>query len=151
MCQNCNDGYPYDDKGRRVIEGVTWWDGEGITINNLHDEVIRLAEEFPEQQVDCKYSSRGEPVCIVGQAVYNITGQVVNDDSHGGSIRWSDEWLRILGITYNYPDAGTRESWTHPDPEQLHKFELTYHIQKHQDGNLSWGTSLDRARRDMES
>lgn len=123
------DETEYDAEGRPVIEGVTWYDGEPLDLDAVYNEAVRLAEESPDTRKACVYSHGGVPECIVGQAVANVTGKVVSDVTHSGTIMLNEYWITALGGDLNAP-----------------KFQFLSKLQREQDGGASWGEALRVAR-----
>jgi len=119
-----------------------WWDGTGVTIQALKAEVIKLGTEFPDNTMACTYSTdEGEPVCIVGRAVYNITGKPVNNSAWFGQLNEAHgTWVKALGGDINKVDLGFSQ-------EDLRAFYFVKFTQGRQDRGESWGDSLEYARR----
>jgi len=134
-------GARFDDFGRPILDGVTWWDGDGVTIPALYDEVIRLAEESPDTRKLCRYNSEGTPECIVGQAVFNLTGKVVNDDTHGGAIDNASAWHAALGIRLDERYVSVADN----EADEM-KFRFVKSVQRSQDADYTWGVALAHAR-----
>ena len=119
---------------------VEYWDGTGVDIHALKAEVIRLGTEFPDKQVGCVYSTAdGEPVCIIGQAVFNITGKVVSNVTWWGQVSNSDQWVSALGgqvLEYNLGFS----------TEGFAAFQFVARVQGHQDIGHTWSEALAHAR-----
>lgn len=119
---------------------VTWWDGVGVEIQQLKAEVIRLAEGSPDTMRACIYSDdEGCPVCIVGQAVFNITGQVVSNDDWFGGIDGSAKWINAFGGDSTLSNNGLSE-------EDYDAFLFVSHVQNRQDMGFTWGEALNYAK-----
>jgi len=120
----------FDNAGRTLVEGVTWWDGKGITPATVRAEVTKLAEENPGTVRNCVYNRGGVPECIVGQAVFNLTGKVVSDETHSGSITWRPEWISAFGF------KNLTEAMENGD------FTFISKVQQAQDQGRTWGDAL---------
>lgn len=89
-----------------------FWDGSPILASDVLAEAKRLSVEFPEQIghsgvdgcVYTEYNRDGEsdnygkpvkPVCIVGTAIYNLTGKFVPRNMEGSRIGTTN-WMRAL-------------------------------------------------------
>lgn len=123
MCEQCDSNY------------TPFWTDEKVTTRALRAEVEKLAAEQPARTAKCKYTyydQSGSPLvpgCIVGQAVYNLTGKFVPAEMEGSCTK--NEWVRKLG---GYLDADLQFSRT---------------VQYSQDYGLTWGEALARAKEDL--
>lgn len=111
------------------------WDGTGVTSAALKAEVIRLAEENPDQEAQCIYTRSywtddevpvevfTKPECIVGTAVYNITGKLVGPEYEGTAVG-GGQWREALA----YEESG----------DSL----FVLRVQRLQDDGFTWGAAL---------
>jgi hypothetical protein len=132
------------------------WDGTGVTTAALKTEVIRLAEESPDRQAACVYTTSVydydkeeevlvKPECIVGTAVYNITGKLVPPFFEASNIkanRWREK-LDQIPLSSDYAEANADNS----DADFL--FVLA--LQGLQDNGHTWGAALTSTRDRYES
>lgn len=118
---------------------VEYWDGTGVEIQPLKAEVIRLATESPDERKACLYSTdEGKPECIVGQAVFNITGKVVHNDDWFGQINASEKWATALG-------ADPYADYLGYSQEDYRAFQFVREVQYRQDNGDTWGSALKTA------
>lgn len=118
---------------------VAYWDGTGVEIRALKAEVTKLAKESPDAKRACIYSTdAGVPVCIVGQAVFNITGKVVDNNEWFGQIDGSPEWIMALGGDHTELNNGM-------SAENYNAFRFVSNVQNHQDKGFTWGEALTYA------
>ena len=129
----------------------TWWDGTGVDSATLRAEVERLAEEQPDKVAQCIYTATQwdcdienvvptSVVCIVGAAIFNITGSYVPESFEGMSIN-SNRWRSAL----KEPTGG---DW-HNIPGTSDDFLFVKRVQQSQDGGNTWGYALQRAQDDF--
>jgi len=129
---------------------VELWDGTGVAPADLEVEVRRLAAEQPDHVYDkdafpdrnigasCKYTHTLEdgskvPGCIVGQAIHNITGKLVDQSLHGGG---------VLDFGFMRGENTTDDNgYNHWSP--LAKFLAN--VQSHQDNGETWGYAVNLA------
>jgi hypothetical protein len=129
---------------------VEYWDGDGVSPEALEAEVRRLAAEQPERIYDytefadsrrgsrCKYTHTLEddskvPGCIVGVAIHNITGKLVDADSWtGGVLEFG--FMRAKARL----DEGEYRVWS---PTAL----FLANVQAHQDNRATWGSAVEIA------
>lgn len=121
-----------------------YWDGTGVTAGTLEGEVRRLAAEQPDHVYDatnfpdlkigakCKYTHTLEdksqvPGCIVGQAIFNLTGKLVNQEIHGGGVLD----FRFMRDEYNL-------GWSD-------RARFLANVQYHQDMQKPWGLAVTLA------
>lgn len=126
---------------------VEYWDGTGVDASVLEAHVRRLAALQPEHVYDkdeypdrgtgsaCKYThtlldDSKVPGCIVGQAIFNITGKLVKQEDHGGGV------LDFLFMQKEY-DRSNGE-WTD-------RAKFLANVQTHQDNGVPWATAVARA------
>lgn len=131
---------------------ISFWDGTGVNSSDLREEVERLATEKPETYAACVYTSVQPladgpgsiitPGCIVGAAVYNLTGAYVPDEYERTGIN-NRNWLSSLG---EEPDDDYLESLT----EKSEDFQFVYRVQRLQDGGQNWGDALRGTRQEFE-
>jgi hypothetical protein len=127
-----------------------YWDGTGITPEDLEAEVIRLAAEQPDHVYSptkfygtlqgeytpspwCRYThiqEDGAPVpgCIIGQAIFNLSGKPVDQDTSQGTV-------------CDFPFM--QGEYIVPGWSQRAKF-LSY-VQSKQDAGMSWGQAVAEA------
>lgn len=86
---------------------IELWDGEGVSLVGLVNAVRQLGRKFPGlSAVKCVYSDPEHTPgsgCIIGRAVYELTGKVVDNDQWFGSVgtlNWM-EALKIEGHEHN--------------------------------------------------
>lgn len=125
---------------------VEYWDGTGVSPEVLEAHVRQLAAEQPDHVYDkdaypdrgvgaaCKYTHTLEddskvPGCIVGQAIFNITGKLVNQENHGGGVL----------------DFGFMRSEYDRNYEWSDRARFLSNVQSHQDNGVPWGTAVARA------
>lgn len=121
------------------MSDVVWWDGEGVTPATLKAEVIKLGTKFPDKVVHCTYSTnRGVPICIVGQAVFNITGKVVDNNDWFGSIDNNPIWVKALG-------GDAYEELLGFSPEDYEDFLFVKRVQRRQDKLNTWGYAIENS------
>ena len=146
MCSVC-DETAYDAKGRRVIEGVTWWDGEGVDASKLRGRMYKLAQESPNETRACHYSvPEGDtyrPCCIVGQGVYDLTGKVVNNQEYGGTVE-KVEWVEALGLVAPEAWGGyvLLNKMDDPYNSKLADLKWVRAVQKKQDSGWTWSQAV---------
>lgn len=126
---------------------VEYWDGTGVTASILEAHVRQLAEkraehvydknEYPDRNTGsaCKYTHTLEdhsqvPGCIVGVAIHEITGKLVNQDNHNGGV------LDFLFMRSEF-DSDTGE-WSD-------RAKFLANVQGHQDNGVPWGRAVERA------
>jgi hypothetical protein len=129
---------------------VEYWDGTGVTPSTLEVEVRRLAAEQPEHVYDkdtypdrlsgarCKYThTLGDgskvPGCIVGVAIHNLTGKLVDQGNYAGGVLD----FGFMQDEYKLDDEGYR-FWS-----PVAKFLAN--VQNHQDNGLPWGEAVSLA------
>lgn len=125
---------------------VEYWDGT-LEPSALEFEVRRLAALQPDHVYDrdnypdraygaaCKYThtmldDSKVAGCIVGQAIFNITGKLVKQEDHGGGVL---DFL-FMGTEYDR-DSG----------EWSDRAKFLANVQNHQDNGVPWGTAVERA------
>jgi hypothetical protein len=129
---------------------VEYWDGTGVTPVDLEVEVRRLAAEQPEHVYDkdafpdrnsgasCKYTHTLEddskvPGCIVGVAIHNITGKLVDQSVHAGG---------VLDFGFMRGENTTDDNgYRHWSP--IARF--LGNVQTHQDHGVAWGEAVRKA------
>ena len=155
MCYLCDQDIAepeYDEKGRHVIEGLTWWDGKGVDASTLHGQMRKLAEQFPNETRACHYSipdTRNEtykPCCIVGQGVYDLTGKVVNNQEYGGTVERVN-WIRALGLDAPGGEGSYVDLEELPQASDLYDSKLddmkwVRAVQKKQDSGWTWSQAV---------
>lgn len=121
-----------------------FWDGSPILASDVLAEAKRLSVEFPERigrsEVDgCVYTEYGrddesvnygepvKPVCIVGTAVYNLTGKFVPSSMEGNRIGTTG-WMQALSAYGLFSQHPEHQAWA----------EL-YDAQAQQDSRVPWG------------
>ena len=126
---------------------VEYWDGTGVTASILEAHVRRLAalqsehvydkDAYPDRGVgaSCKYTHTLEdnskvPGCIVGQAIFNITGKLVKQEDHGGGV------LDFLFMRSEHD--GDNGEWND-------RAKFLANVQGHQDNGVPWGRAVERA------
>ncbi len=127
---------------------VEYWDGTGVEPAVLEAHVRQLAAEQPDHVYDrdaypdrhtggaaCKYTHTLEdnskvPGCIVGQAIFNITGKLVNQENNQGSVLD----FQFMGAEYRRGGGG----WSD-------RAKFLANVQSHQDNGVPWGTAVARA------
>ena len=154
MCYLCNENYvepKYDEKSRPIIEGVTWWDGQGVNASELREQIVRLAEDNPLEERACFYStSDGEgsytSCCIVGQGVYELTGKVVYNEEWNGTVE-RVEWAKALGVAVNEKQEGyvSLEKFSNYG-QHVRDMKFVRAVQKKQDSGWPWGAAVRWAR-----
>lgn len=134
-----------------------WTGGEGVTLQSLHDEVVKIAQNNPEHVYNapdgfetCLYThfpdtEDARPGCIIGQAVWNITGKLVSQDRGmrediDGTVG-NAQWRRLLGA-----DAVDEDGYsTHSDPANQRLQNWLRKVQSIQDEHYEWGTAVQSA------
>lgn len=130
-----------------------WSGGEGVTLQSLQAEIIRIAEDQPDHVYDssngCLYTHNIEnfptPGCIVGVAVYNITGKMVRQFQDGGDddvnvSMNSDQWCALLGgIEQSYGE------YVHKSVEAKRIHRWLTRVQTEQDTSTPWGRAVEIA------
>lgn len=126
---------------------VEYWDGTGVTPSILEAHVRQLAasqpdhvydkDEYPDVSVgsQCKYTHTLEdnskvPGCIVGQAIFNITGKLVKQADHGSG---------VLDFAF------MRSEYDRDNGEWSDRAKFLANVQSHQDNRDPWGTAVARA------
>lgn len=120
-----------------------FWSGGDVLASALLAEAKRLSEEFPERigrsDTDgCVYTqyeyNHGDetsepvcPVCIVGTAIFNVTGGYVPPVYEGNRIA-TDLWMEALGVRNLNSDHPERQAWG-----------KLYDAQSMQDRRVPWG------------
>lgn len=133
-----------------------WNGGDGVTVESLHDEVVRIAAEQPEHIYEspngggCFYTHYSDeeppkPGCIIGVAIFNLTGKLVKQDGSypnelgGGINTW--EWRNILG-------ADAEDEWCapmHSDPKRELTHKWLARVQQEQDFKETWSDAVAKA------
>lgn len=81
----------------------------------------------------CRYTEQdGTPGCIIGQGVFYITGETVNELMMGGGIS-HDRWAKALGVSYTVADDNYR-AWV-----------WLCSVQSYQDFKHTWSQAVARA------
>lgn len=126
---------------------VEYWDGTGVEPAVLEAHVRQLAAEQPDHVYDkdaypdryygasCKYTHTLDdnskvPGCIIGQAIFNITGKLVKQEDHGGGV------LDFLFM---------RSEYDRENGEWNDRARFLSNVQTHQDNGIPWGTAVARA------
>ena len=126
MCEQCDPNW------------TPFWTNEAVTTKALRAEVEKLAAEQPDRTAKCKYTyydQSGNPLvpgCIVGQAIYNLTGKFVPTEMEGSCTE--NEWVYKLGGGLDL-DAD---------------LQFSRKVQFYQDGGQTWGEALTRAEEDLK-
>lgn len=121
-----------------------YWDGTGITAEQVGAEVRKLAAKRPEYVYDpenypdfndgnarCKYTHTlgdGEtkvPGCIIGQAIFSLTGNPVDQSVHAGGVA---DLPFMAGVASRHK-TGT----------------FLKNVQRNQDMKMSWGEAVSAA------
>lgn len=127
---------------------VEYWDGTGVEPAVLEAHVRQLAAEQPDHVYNkdnwpdrnvgasCKYTHTLEdgskvPGCIVGQAIFNITGKLVNQEDHGGGVL-------DFGFMRSEYDRENGDGWTD-------RAKFLANVQAHQDNGEPWARAIERA------
>lgn len=130
---------------------VEMWGGTGVTSSVLRMEVERLAGESPARQAQCIYTNTvynhdteeevpTTPNCIVGTAVYNLTGRLVPRRFEGSTIN-ANIWRQALGEEpLQEPIWGNANALNSSED-----FLFVLHLQHAQDDDYTWGEALRRA------
>jgi hypothetical protein len=119
---------------------VVYWDGEGVSVQALKAEIIKLGTEFPDKWATCVYSLYGTPVCIVGRAVFNITGKVVENNDWFGQIDSSHRWIKALGGEPIVARNGF-------NTEDYDAYRFAADAQNYQDAGHTWSEAVAYAER----
>lgn len=152
MCKLCDSNEPmpgYDSQNRLIMDGVVWWDGDGVNATKLREQMIKLAEEKPLEVRECFYSRpEGDTqvaCCIVGQGVYDLTGKVVHNGQYGGvasRIKWVSALVSPeLAGEYGQYDNVDLTKLVHHDP-YVADMKFVRAVQKKQDQNWPWGAAV---------
>lgn len=119
-----------------------WWDGTGVTSASLRKEVERLAIHAGDTRARCLYTITEEeyndqdeswtrtpvkPECVVGQAVFNLTGKYVPGSFEGCGIS-NSIWRNALG--QDLSGQGDDD------------FQFVLNVQSQQDNNQTWRDAL---------
>ena len=129
------------------MSAVEYWDGTGVTPETLEFEVRRLAALRPDHVYDaetyddlsigskCKYTHSnldGSKVagCIVGQAIFNITGKLVDQSTYGGGVLD----FPFMQKEHSHDDEGYGR-WSD-------RAKFLANVQYHQDSKMSWGNAV---------
>lgn len=126
-----------------------FWHGGGITPVELLAEVDRLKQEFPDRvgtsgKVGCVYTEYEttsdyalpvKPVCIIGTAVYNLSGKFVGPELEG-SLIGINIWAEALGAG-QVDEVGDVCEFS--DEEQQEAFRACLDVQIKQDNGVPWG------------
>lgn len=124
-----------------------WWDGTGVTSTALRAEVERLGAAEGMRTASCIYTETVydddavvpvEPVCIVGQAIFNITGKFVPGRLEGVSVN-GNGWRELLGERATFRVADETNS--------SDDFLFVHTAQYRQDGGSTWGEAVATAKR----
>lgn len=130
-----------------------YWDGTGITPEDLEAEVIRLAAEQPDhvyspskfydinQEAEyppaprCRYTHMQEdgtpvPGCIIGQAIFNLSGKPVEQATAQGTVL-DFPFMREELINFSWNDRA----------------RFLNLVQSKQDGGRPWGEAVAYAQR----
>lgn len=125
---------------------VEYWDGT-LEPSALEFEVRRLAalqpdhvydkEAYPDRFIgaSCKYTHTLDdgskvPGCIVGQAIFNITGKLVKQEDHGGGV-----------VDF----AFMRTEYDRNDGTWSDRAKFLANVQNHQDNGVPWARAVERA------
>ncbi len=116
---------------------IEYWDGTGLTAEAVAREVYRLGQERPDFVYSehfgtslCRYTHAGkEPACIVGAAIYNLTGKPVDQNAMAESVA-DGSWRSRLG------------AWS---VKQTKAWEFLCAVQYRQDMRCPWGTAVEEA------
>ena len=126
---------------------VEYWDGTGVETSVLEAHVRQLAAEQPEhvyratsfpdvwEGSKCKYTHTLEdesqvPGCIVGVALHQITGKLVDQSRNGGGVL-NFYFMRNAEFTSEF-GWSDRAKWL-------------ANVQNHQDHGVAWGEAVRRA------
>lgn len=125
-----------------------WWDGTGVTSTALRAEVERLGASEGTRTASCIYTETvyddgdavvpTKPVCIIGQAIFNLTGKFVPGRLEGVSVN-GNGWRELLGECATY--RGVDETNSSDD------FLFVYTAQYRQDAGSTWGEAVAAAKR----
>lgn len=127
-----------------------YWDGTGVTPEALEEEVRRLAAEQPDYVYDskdfddtrggwsiptCRYTHIQDdgakvPGCIIGKAIYNLTGKLVNQQGSGIG--------GVLDFGFMKPERDESFEWTS-------RARFLGKVQNMQDEGYPWGHAVQRA------
>lgn len=127
---------------------IEYWDGTGVEASVLEAHVRQLAAEQPEYVYNpksfpdtgsgarCKYTHTLEdgskvPGCIIGQAIFNITGKPVDQWRDSGGVL-DFKFMRDAELDNFAGDWSDRAKWL-------------ANVQSHQDRGISWGEAVRRA------
>lgn len=120
------------------------WYGGDVEIGEVLAEAKRLSVEFPNrigssETMGCVYTEYDvtasgdlydhpvKPVCVVGTAIFNITGKYVAPDFEGTRIG-TDKWVNALGVR----DLDGHRAWRELLDAQIK-----------QDSRAPWGKLFD--------
>lgn len=129
------------------MSSVEYWDGTGVDAPVLEAHVRQLAAKQPDHVYDyneytdstvganCKYThthldGSQVPGCIVGQAIFNITGKLVRQADHGGGV-----------LDFGF----MRTEYDRDSGEWSDRAKFLANVQSHQDNKIPWGTAVARA------
>lgn len=126
-----------------------YWDGTGVTAEALVEEVRRLAAEQPDYMYDptnfddtsdgcalpkCRYTHYQNdgtrvPGCIIGKAIYNLTGKLVDQAVTGGG---------VLDFPFMQEEYAYASGWS----DQARWLAA---VQRNQDEKMYWGRAVELA------
>lgn len=126
---------------------VEYWDGTDVDAAILEVHVRQLGAQRPNHIYDyneypdrgdganCKYTHTLEdnskvPGCIIGQAIFNITGKLVDQRFYDGGV-------------LDFPFMRDEYDWDNGEWTDRAKFLAN--VQYHQDSQVSWGEAVERA------
>lgn len=122
-----------------------FWRGGDVKPTQLLAEMIRLGEEFPDKHAACRYTdyeddgeTPTQPVCLVGTAIYNLTGKFVHSEFEGtriGAMMWAEALGADNAVSWN-------REFTNPDEFTAYKRAVS--MQTNQDLGWSWGFATNR-------
>ena len=127
---------------------VEYWDGTGVEPAVLEAHVRQLAAQQPDHVYDkeaypdryigssCKYTHTLDdgskvPGCIVGQAIFNITGKLVKQEDHSGGVL---DFLFMRSENNRESGGGWSE-----------RAKFLGNVQSHQDNGVPWARAVERA------
>lgn len=151
MCYICDQENQVEESGT-----LDFWDPEtnAVNVGQLADAVRSAALRNPDKIYErpngggCKYTHETEdekfcPGCIVGQGIFDITGQVVDQSALGMSVN-SGVWLRALNAASVEPDKwGDTKVSDDPLTRYLTRWLRT--VQSQQDDGKPWGEAVSYA------
>lgn len=129
------------------MSSVEYWDGTGVEPAVLEAHIRQLAAKQPNHVYDkdqwpdagigsgCKYTHTLDddsqvPGCIVGVAIHEITGKLVNQFDHGGGV-----------LDFGF----MRSEYDRENGEWSDRAKFLANVQSHQDNGIPWGIAVERA------